>query len=163
MSNKKSYAEQALEAVQTEQSAAEAAVEENYALVSTDTSDEDEFVQVGGLEPAAFYYRFSPPKPGKEPKQPWKLFEPGQTIQGTYVRGHIGGKFNQLTAYVRLEANGPLIGLPSSGAITKAFSQLEEGCKFKFTYHGMAEIKGGQWAGSDAHTVTVLGTKVKQK
>ena len=151
----KTYAEQGLEEIQDETAAAEAFV--NVATATTD--DEGEFQQVGGLEPVAYFFRFNAPK--KPQKSPFKILEKGQTIVGTYERSFTGGKFKNSTYLIRLE-NGELIGLPSCTAITRAMSKLAETSKVKITYTGAEVIKGGEWAGNEAHAFIVLGNKVKQ-
>lgn len=152
--SKKSYAEQGLEAVQAETAAAEALVP-----VSTDTVDgEDDFKQVGGVEPVAYFYRFTAPK--KETKNPFKILEKGQTVIGVYERAFTSGKFENQTYLIRLPT-GELVGFPGTGSLSRAMDKLQEGSKVKITYEGMGEIKSGQWAGSNAHNFTVLGNKLK--
>lgn len=151
--NTRSYAEEGLEEVSNENAAAEAA------LVSTDTSIDGEFVQVGGLEPVKYFYRTSAPK--KPTKSPFKIIEKGQTITGKYERSFISGKFKNATYLVRLD-NGDLIGLPGAGSLSKAMAKLAEGSKVKVTYQGMEAIKSGEWEGTDAHVFTVFGSKLKQ-
>src|ERR1700722_12189544 len=152
--NKKSFAEEGLEAVEQETSAAELAVENTLTAVPSD--GEDELVQVGGLEPVEFFYRTSAPK--KPQKSPFKVIEKGEVITGTYERSFISGKLQKQTYLVRT-ANGKLIGLPSAGSLDKAMAKLAEGSKVKITYDGMRPITGGQWEGTDAHIFTVFGNK----
>lgn len=150
----KSYAEQGLEDVQAGAAAAEEFVN---ASANTGTSEED-FQQVGGLEPVKFFYRFNAPK--KATKSPFQIIEKGQTITGTYERNFIGGKFKNPTFLVRLD-NGDLIGLPGCTAITRAMAKLAEGSKVKITYTGVDTIKGGEWEGNDAYSFIVLGNKLR--
>lgn len=151
----KSYAEQGLEEVQQETVAAEGVVESSN-LTSTDSED---YQQVGGFEPVAFFYRTSAPK--KTPKSPYKILEKDQTILGTYERSFESGKFKNNTYIIRLNDN-TLVGLPGTGSLTKAMNKLGTGSKVKITYNGMEAIKGGEWAGQDAHSFTVFGNKLKQ-
>ena len=153
---KRTFAEEGLEAVQEESVAAE----ETLTAVSGDDTGEEEFVQVGGLEPVTFFYRTSAPKAGKTPKQPFKILEKGQTIIGVYERSFIAGKFKNPTFLIRLNT-GELVGLPGAGKLTKAMDKLQEGSKVKITYGGMEVIKGGEWEGSDSHVYTVFGSKLK--
>lgn len=154
--NTKSFAEQGLEEVQAGAAEAEQFVDASDA--SGDNNSEDDFQQVGGLEPVAFYYRTSAPKKGN--KSPFKIIEAGQTITGTYEKSFTGGKFDNTTFLIRTEA-GELAGLPSCSSITRAFDKLVQGSKVKVTYNGMQTIKGGQWEGQDAHDYTVFGNKLK--
>jgi len=149
----KSFAEAGLEEVNNEAITAEAAIN-----VSDASNGDDEFVQVGGLEPVAYFYRTSAPK--KPTKSPFKVIEKGQTIIGTYERSFVSGKFKNNTYLVRLE-DGTLVGLPGAGSLTKAMGKLAEGSKVKITYDGMQTIKGGEWEGQDAHSFTVFGSKLK--
>ena len=149
--SKKSYAEAGLEDVQ-----AEAA---NIPVDATEpVEQEEDFQQVGGLEPIAFYYRLSAPK--KQPKQPYKILEPGQTITGTYERSFTTGKFNNPTYVIRGE-DGQLFALGSTGGLKRAFDKLAEGSKVKVTYQGMGTIKNGQWAGNESHNFIVFGSRLK--
>jgi hypothetical protein len=150
--SKKSFAEQGLEDISNETAAAEQAV------AYTEAPTEGEFVQVGGLEPVKYFYRTSAPK--KPTKSAYKIIEKGQTIEGTYERSFVGGKFKNPTYLVRLP-NGDLIGLPGAGSLYKAMSKLAEGSKVKITYNGMEAIKSGEWEGTEAHVFTVLGNKLK--
>lgn len=152
--NTKTFAEAGLEEVNELAAAAEA----DLKVVDTTTDDEDEFQQVGGLEPVAAFFRLNAPK--KQPKHPYKIFEKGQTITGTYERSFEAGKFKNKTYLVRFD-DGKLYGMPSCTAITRAFEKLQETSKVKVTYVGMETIKGGEWAGNDAHTFIVLGNKLK--
>lgn len=158
MSNKnntaKSYAEEGLEDVSSELAQAEA----NIGEASAAPTESDEFVQVGGNEPIAYYLRTSAPK--KALKNPYKVIAKGETFTGTYVRSFTGGKFNNTTYLIRND-KGELVGLPSSGSLSKGMSKLAEGSKVKITYNGMQPIKGGQWEGTDAHLFTVFGNKLK--
>lgn len=153
---KKSFAEEGLEAVQEVTTEAEA----NVAVTADNTSDDGELQQVGGLEPVAYFYRFSAPKPGKAPKQPFKILEKGTTIEGRYERSFVSGKFKNPTYLIRL-TTGELVGVPSSGRFNKSFSKIAEGSKVKITYNGMGTIKQGEWEGSDAHDFTVFASKLK--
>jgi len=155
--NKKSYAEEGLEEVINESTAAEAALN---ATATNDDDNDGNFVQVSGLEPVAYFYRTSAPK--KPTKSAYKILEKGQTIQGTYERSFISGKFKNATYLIRL-ADGTLVGLPSAGSLTKAMARLAEGSKVKITYDGMQTIKGGEWEGQDAHVFTVFGNKPKMQ
>lgn len=150
----RSYAEEGLEEIQSDTAAAEAAVASN----TNNNSDDGELIQVGGLEPVAYFYRTSAPK--KPTKSPFKVIEKGEVITGTYERSFTSGKFKNPTYIVRL-ADGSLIGLPSSGSLQKAMSKLAEGSKVKITYEGMKPIKGGEWEGTDAHVFIVFGNKLK--
>jgi hypothetical protein len=152
--SKKSYAEQGLEDIKQEATEVEAEMAE----VEASSSDDEGFQQVGGLEPVAFFYRFTAPK--KTPKNPFKILEVGQTIQGVYERFFTSGKFENNTYLIRIPS-GELIGLPGAGSLQKAMDKLEFGSKVKITYNGMSEIKGGEWAGTNAHNFTVLGNKLK--
>ncbi len=158
MSNKTnkgpSYAEQGLEAVNAEYNQAESAI----VAAGANGPGEDDFQQVGGSEPVAFFYRTSAPK--KPTKSPFKVISKGETIEGTYERSFISGKFNNPTYIVRL-ANGTLVGLPGAGSLKKGMEKLAEGSKVKVIYNGMSPIKTGQWEGTDAHNFTVFGTKLK--
>lgn len=155
----KSFAEEGLEANQAEMSRVE-----EYIVIqkgaTTQGEDEGEYQQVGGLEPAAFFYRFNAPK--KQPKQPFKILEKGQTITGTYVRTFIGGKFSNATHYLRLGDTGELVGLPGSGRLNKALGKVVEGSKVKIIYNGMETIAKGDWEGQDAHTFVVFAKQLKQ-
>jgi hypothetical protein len=151
---RKSYAEEGLEDVQNEFNAAETALQE-----TNNGTNEEEFVQVGGLEPVAFYYRTSAPK--KPTKSAFKIINKGQTINGTYERAFKGGKFNNTTYLIR--ENGQLVGLPGAAGLSRAMDKLEIGSKVQITYNGMEEIKSGEWAGRDAHTFIVRGNKLKQQ
>lgn len=159
MSNNKAtttfYAEEGLEAINNHLAEAEAAIAANSP--ATDVS-EDELQQVGGLEPMAYFYRFTAPK--QPTKTAYRIFEKGQTVEGTFERMFTGGKFNNNT-YVIRNSEGQLVGLPGVGSLKRAMDKLAEGSKVKITYNGMSEIKGGQWAGSDAHNFTVFGNKLK--
>lgn len=151
---RKSYAEEGLEGVQAEASAAEA-------LLPIDTgggNDEGELQQIGGLEPVTFYYRTSAPK--KPTKSSYRVISKGDTINGQYIKSFISGKYKNTTYLVRQES-GELVGLPNAGSLNKAMAKLAEGSKVKITYNGMEAIKGGEWAGSDAHSFTVFGNKLK--
>lgn len=154
MTKNKSYAEAGLEEVSNETEAAEKAL----GPINSNTASEEEFVQVGGLEPIKYFYRFSAPK--KPSKSPFKILEKGQTIEGTYERQFITGKYENATYVVRLQ-NGDLVGLPGTGSFTKSMDKLAEGSKVKITYKGLEAIKSGQWAGSEAHAFIVLGNKLK--
>jgi hypothetical protein len=147
---KKSYAEEGLEEVQQEAT--------TIAVSTENTPSDDTFHVVSGVEPVEFFYRTSAPK--KPTKSPFKILEKGQVIEGVYEKSFTAGKFNNPTFLIRL-ANGNLIGLPSAGSLTKAMNRVAEGAKVKITYEGMATIKGGQWAGSDAHNYSVLASKLK--
>jgi hypothetical protein len=151
----RTFAEEGLEEVQQE--AANAPTETPTTYNNT-SGESDEFVQVGGLEPVAFFYRTNAPK--KPTKSPFKVIEKGQTIIGTYERSFISGKFGNPTFLVRL-SDKTLVGLPGAGSLTKAMSKLAEGSKVKIVYNGMQPIKSGQWEGSDAHLFTVFGSKLK--
>ena len=145
----KSYAEEGLEAVTEETATAEANVA---------TNDSDELVEVGGLEPVAYFLRFNPPK-GKV-KSPFKIIAKGDIIEGTYERSFVTkGKYGEKTTYLVRIANGTLIGLPTAGKLDKGMQKLAEGSRLKIHYDGMAEIKNGQWAGSDSHVFRVFGNK----
>jgi hypothetical protein len=150
--SKKSYAEQGLEDVQSEAAMIEVPADAAAA------NDDGEFQQVGGLEPVAYFYRFTAPK--KTPKNPFKILEPGQTIVGVYERFFTSGKFENNTYLIRLPS-GELVGIPGAGSLAKAMNKLAFGSKVKITYRGMSEIKGGEWAGTNAHNFTVLGNKLK--
>src|SRR6185312_7399150 len=156
----KSYAEEGLEDIQ--QYSAEA--EENVGSTETAPTNEDEFFQVGGVEPVEFFYRLNAPK--KPTTSPWKILEKGKTITGTYERSFVNkaSKFNKggsrITYLVRGE-DGKLFGLPNAGSLDKGMAQLAEGSKVKITYQGMAPMKAGEFAGTDAHTFIVLGNKRK--
>jgi hypothetical protein len=154
----KSYAEEGLEQVAHEQAQAEANVGSNDNNTNGG-KEEEEFQQVGGLEPIAFYYRTSAPK--KAPKQPYKVLEKGQTITGTYERSFKTGKFKNATYVIRLE-DGSLSGISGTGSLTKAMDKLAEGSRVKITYDGMRPIAGGEWEGTDAHVFTVFGNKLRQ-
>src|ERR1700731_5031884 len=102
----KTYAEAGLE--ETNQYSAEA--EASIAPANGNTNQEQgEFVQVAGTEPVAYYFRHTAPK--KTPKNPFKILEKGQTLQGVYVRSYSTGKFNNPTHLVRL-STGELVGVP---------------------------------------------------
>src|ERR1700678_1680162 len=131
--NAKSYAEEGLEDVSSETTQATTNISNAAA-----GNDDDEFQQVGGLEPVAFYYRTSAPK--KPGKSAFKIIEKGQTITGTYERAFTSGKYNNPTYLIRLET-GELAGLGGAGSLTKAMERLAEGSKVKITYEGMREIK----------------------
>lgn len=152
----RSFAEEGLEEIQQETAAAEAAVPE--AANATAGGEEEDLVQVGGLEPIAFFYRTTAPK--KTPKQPFKILEKGQVIAGTYERHFVTGKFKNPTYVIRL-TDGTLVGLPGAGGLNRAMKKLAEGSKVKITYEGMSTIKGGEWEGNDAHNFTVFGNKLK--
>lgn len=157
----RSFAEEGLEEIREESAAAEAAVPEASNATATSPADEEEdLVQVGGLEPVAFFYRTTPPKPGKEPKQPYKVLSKGDTIEGTYERSFTAGKFDNKTYIVR-QKDGQLVGLPGTGSLSKSIEKLQEGSRVKIVYEGMSEIKAGKWKGSDAHNFTVFGSKLK--
>lgn len=152
--NNRSYAEQGLDDIQAETEAAEAA------LQTVNNDGEEELVQVGGQEPIAFFYRTSAPKKGSKSTAPFKVLEKGQTISGTYERSFVSGKFKNAT-YVIRNTEGQLVGLPGTGGLNRAMGKLAEGSKVKITYQGMETIKGGEWAGNDAHAFVVLGNKLK--
>lgn len=148
----KSFAEEGLEGVQ------EIAVEAE-ALVAVDSgNDEEELVQVGGLEPLAYFFRFNAPK--KPTKHAFKILESGTVITGIYERSFTVGKFKNPTYVIRLNT-GELVGLPSTGRLKKSMDKLAEGSKVKITYSGMSPIKGGEYEGTDAHNFTVFGNKLK--
>jgi hypothetical protein len=149
----RSYAEEGLEEINETNGAAEA----NISSTATGGTD-DEFQQVGGLEPVSYFYRTSAPK--TKPKHPYKILEKGQTITGVYERNFITGKFKNPTYLIRL-TDGTLIGLPGAGSLKRAMDKLSEGSKVKIQYDGMATIKGGEWAGNNAHNFTVFGSKLK--
>lgn len=153
----RSFAEEGLEAVNEEAPAAEAALPASGTPVGAD--EEEELVQVGGLEPVEFFYRFNAPK--KTPKNPYKVLTTGETIEGTFVRTFVSGKFKNGTHLIRLKETGKLVGFPGSGSIDKAMSKVAEGARIKIRYDGMSEIKQGQWKGSNAHNATVLASKLK--
>lgn len=152
----KSFAEEGLEDVQEESVAAEASLKP-----VEDTAD-GELVEVGGYEPVEFFYRFSAPK--KAGGAPYKILEKGQTITGKYDRSFTtDGKFGKKSTYLIRIDTGKLVGLPGVGSLAKKMESLAEGSLVKITYNGMEAIKGGQWAGEEAHTFTVLGNKFKPK
>lgn len=153
--NNKSYAEQGLEEVQEASNQAEQYVNAS----DTGNGGSEEFVQVGGLEPVAYFYRTSAPK--KPTNSPFKILEKGQTIIGKYERSFVSGKFSNPTFLIRLDSTKELVGLPGAGSLTKAMYKLAEGSKVKITYQGMAPIKGGEWEGTDAHSFIVMGTILK--
>lgn len=149
----KSYAEEGLEAVTEDTAAAEA-------NVSSNAIETGEMVEIGGLEPLAYFYRFNAPKNGS--KSPFKIIEKGTVIEGTYERSFITkGKYGEKTTYVVKLNDGKLVGLPSAGKLEKQFAKLAEGSKVKVIYDGMDVIKGGQWAGSDSHVFRTFGNKLK--
>lgn len=150
---KQTFAEQGLEDIQADASAAEA-----FVNVASSNDDDGEFQQVGGLEPVAYFLRMNAPK--KPTKSEYKIIAKDETITGTYERSFKGGKFNNTTFLVRL-GTGELIGLPSCTAIASAMNKLAVGSKVKITYKGMETIKGGEWEGNDAHAFLVLGNKLK--
>lgn len=156
VNKRKSYAEEGLEAVQQETGTAEALI--NTSSPTGYGEGEEELRQVGGVEPVAYFFRTSAPK--KPTKSPFKIIEKGQTIEGTYERSFISGKFKNPTFIVRLN-DGTLVGLPGAGSLTKGMNKLAEGSKVKITYNGMETIKGGEWAGNDAHSFIVFGNKLK--
>jgi hypothetical protein len=151
----KTYAEEGLEEVTNEAAAAEAAI---GAATAYSSSDGEEFVQVGGSEPVKFFYRFQAPK--KPTNSPYQILEKDTTLTGIYERSFAAGKYENLTYVIRLD-NGDLVGIPGTGSLTKAMDKLATGSKVKITYKGMESIKGGQWAGSEAHSFIVLGNKLK--
>ena len=154
-SNKaRSFAEEGLEGVQNENNEAEALVP----VSGEAPAESEDLQQVGGLEPIAFFYRFSAPK--KEPKNPYKVFGKGEVVTGRYERSFVSGKFNNPTYIIRL-ADNSLVGLPGTGSLKRSMDKLAEGSKVQITYQGMGTIKGGQWAGSDAHNFIVFGSKLK--
>lgn len=152
--NRKSYAEEGLEDIQSESAAAEGAV--GYTEASGD--EEGEFVQVGGLEPIKFFYRMNAPK--KPSKHAYKILEKGATVTGTYERTFNNGKYKNNTFVIR-NNEGELVGLPGTGSLTRSMDKLAIGSKVKITYNGVETIKSGEWAGNDAHAFTVLGNKLK--
>lgn len=153
--NTKSYAEEGLEEMLKDTSQAEANLESATTGLST-----AELQQVGGLEPISFFYRTSAPK--KPTSSPYKVLEKGQVITGTYEKSFNSGKFKTNTYIIRDDNDGKLVGLPGTGSLSKAMDKLAEGSKVKITYKGMETIKGGEWAGQDAHVFLVFGNKFKQ-
>ena len=152
----KSFAAEGLEAVQNEIAQAEAELQ----AVAEGVEPEGELVEVGGLEPVSFFYRYSAPKPGKTPKQAWKILEPNTTIEGVYERSFTTGKYKNPTFLIRTNA-GELVGLPGAGTLNKRMEKLAEGSKVRITYTGMKTIEKGEWAGNDSHQFNVLGNKFR--
>jgi hypothetical protein len=165
----KSFAEEGLEETQKEAAEVEATMT-NLTALSTDTvEEEDELVQIGGLEPIALFFRTKAPK--KATTAPFKVLEKGDTISGTYERSFIAGKFNNPTHLIRMakdaapvagtEVAGKLVGIAGTGSLNRAIDKLLAGSKVKIVYEGMSTIKNGKWEGQDAHNFTAFGNKLK--
>lgn len=148
------YAEAGLEDIKQEAAEVEAGMVET----SGGSDSEDDLQQVGGLEPVDLFYRMKPPKTA--PKNPFKVFEKGETITGVYERSFISGKYKRSTYIIRL-VDGRLIGLPGTGSLARGMDKLAEGSKVKIIYQGVGTIKGGEWAGNDAYNFVVYGNKLK--
>lgn len=154
---KKTFAEEGLEEVNETLAQAEAAITDN--IEDDKNFDFDSLEQAGGMEPVAFYYRFSPPKPNSKSKSAFEILAPGDVIKGRYVKGFTNGKKNangedQITHLVRL-IDGRLAGLPSSGGLSKDLSGVLPG-RIKIEYKGMSPAKGGKWKGTDCHNFLVF-------
>lgn len=154
----KSFAEEGLELVQSDSAQAEATIPVSSGTAEGVDDGEEEMQQVGGLEPVSFFYRTKAPK--NTSKHPFKILEKGESIRGRYERQFTTGKYKNPTYVIRLE-DGKLVGLPGTGSLNRAMGKLAEGSKVIINYDGMSTIKGGEWAGSDAHNFTVFGNKLK--
>lgn len=157
----KSFAEEGLEAIQADSNQAESNVKDT---VNDDSNfDFDSLSQAGGLEPVSFYYRFAPPK--KPSKYPFQILSKGDTIKGTYVKAFSNGtkdaKGNDKLTHLIRNTDGKLVGLPSAGGLDRDLAVVLPG-RIKVEYHGMAEIKKGQWKGKDSHQFAVFAENKKQ-
>lgn len=176
----KSFAEEGLEETQKEAAEVEATMQNlTDTAADVDSDDDGEMVQLGGLEPIVLFFHTKAPK--NTPKVPFKILEKGSTITGTYERSFIAGKYKNPTYVIRMskdaapvagvEVAGKLVGIggtgnhdPRKGRLTGLNGQiakLQEGSKIKITYEGMSTMKGGEWAGNDAHNFTAFGNKLK--
>jgi hypothetical protein len=159
----KSFAEEGLEQITEDTAQAESMVPVNAAPVA---EDDGELVQIGGLEPVAYFCQFKPPKPGKTPKQPIRVLVKGDVIEGRLERSFITGKFKNPTYLIRL-TTGELVGFPSVGgkdsprSFRSLMDKVAEGSKVKIIYEGMSPMKSGQYEGNDAHNITLFASKLK--
>lgn len=122
----------------------------------TEISDADlKPVGNGNLEPISKYYSFNP----KEGSVSLKL-EKNQIIYGTYEGSFTSKTYNTMTHKVRTE-DGLLVGVPGSGQLNGLLAKVAEGARVKITYRGKETIKGGAFAGKQAHAFLVAASQMK--
>jgi hypothetical protein len=137
---------------------------QQFQSVETDSTQEDSgeevFHKVGGLEPAAFYYRYNAPK-NTNSKYPFKVISKDLVIEGTFERQFADdeGKF---TYYIR--TNEGLAGIGGCGSLNYQMSKVEDGSKVQITYGGKSpsKSKNKAFAGKEMHNFTVLATRLKK-
>jgi hypothetical protein len=103
---------------------------------------------------------------GSASYRPWKKWEAGDFVVGKFDRTKEDnyGKENYLITVLDVDfdnkdeqpAIGSQFGLNSSGALVKAFEEIEVGDVVKVIYRGEDEVRKGKYAGKKFHSMEVL-------
>lgn len=98
--------------------------------------------------------------------RPWKEWEDGDTIIGTYHSTAVDD-YEKNTRFVEVQEAvladkklaknivGKVLGLNGTNTIESAFKNLEEGTLVQVYYKGIEEMTGGKYKGKDKHVIEV--------
>lgn len=116
----------------------------------------EEFESVSGsFEEIVKYYQYNK---GKKPNEKAHVITEGDVIVGTYEGSFVGSsKYKNFTHKIRTVEG--LVGLTGAGQLNKALAKIPTGTRVRLEYLGKAEIKKGEWAGSDSHNFDVKAAK----